>query len=68
MSDLPSIVQIRCSKNGCPRKRMIPTDECMPRGTVLVVQPCPWHEESGTKNDGAFYFNSLGEEIIWSNL
>lgn len=61
----PALVLLRCRKRGCPRRRRIERDETMPRGTVEIVDFCPWHEQSGTKGDAATYFNANGVEVVW---
>jgi hypothetical protein len=53
-------VLIECDKPKCPYKVKVKANDTMPKGTVRIVSPCPWHiGDTGYE----LYFNAYDEQL-----
>jgi hypothetical protein len=63
-SDLPAgWVSLRCSHEGCKRRRPTRLDDTMPAGTAIIRSPCPDHTPHGGFSDEQ-YFDADGKELF----
>ena len=56
--DHKDCLRLVCTQPGCPRTRWTERHETDPPSAVELRARCPWHEESGAKEDGVFYDRS----------
>lgn len=59
-------ILIVCIKPKCPRTKRTPRQEYDPPSAVRMAMLCPWHSDSGNKEEEVVYYASNGREIAWN--
>ncbi len=54
---------LMCMKDKCPRYSIIDKEDYEPKNAVVMVNLCPWHDDSDSNH--AIHYDKNFKPIIW---